>query len=397
MLLAHQDAGDLVHAALDVQRDRFELHAVFADPRKGPVQAQGEQGQQHVFQAQQHIAARAQLAFEACHLAHAHVAPHQLEHARLTVGAGRCRGQQQQKDTAHDGHKNHHHQPQAHALRLAGEQCERAARQRGQQGAHRQGRYDEHRHRGQPDLDEIHVHGLPAARLGAQVGAQHQQALVVVFKANDAQQRQHQTQRQQGPHGRGEGRQRFAHFLARQARGRLRHLGRQGLQPEHHGHPHQRQGKHRPAGGINLAPAGGELQAQAAPARGPQAKTHGTGPDEGRQHRASQQKQRHRRVLPRLGGNVVGHGEQHQHHKAHHHLALLRSELQRTAGHHAVVIEILGRAPACPGGVETQRENAQQHIHDPHAEIFAATAREFQGMGLDALQGQVGGQLRCTA
>ena len=61
-LLAHQHACHLVGPALDVQGDRFELHAVFAHPCEGAVKAQGQQRQHHVFQAQPHKTAGAQVA-----------------------------------------------------------------------------------------------------------------------------------------------------------------------------------------------------------------------------------------------------------------------------------------------------------------------------------------------
>ncbi len=55
-------------------------------------------------------------------------------------------------------------------------------------------------------------------------------------------------------------------------------------------------------------------------------------------------------------------------------------------GDQAVAVEIHGGAPARPGGVEPQRDDAQQHVHDPDPEVLAAAAGEFQRIRLNVLR-----------
>lgn len=259
--------------------------------------------------------------------------------------------------------------------------CHDAARSGGHQGRQQHRAEDEHGHGGKPDLHEIHVDGLPAAGLVAQPGAQHQQAAVVVFEADDAQHRHHQAQHQQAPHGRGD--------LARQppAPGGVdRNVLPHRMQAVRNHDPDQCEGEHRPAGPVDLGPAGGELQAQAAPARVAQPKSHGTAPDEGRQQRASQNEQARHQVLPRVGSDLVGHRDAEQHQEPHHHAPLLRGEFQRAPRHQRVAVEVLRRAPAGPRGVEAQRDDGEQHVDDPHPEILAALPGELQRMGFDLLR-----------
>ncbi len=379
LLLPLELPRQLVHAALDVQGHGFELHAVFIHAGERSVEAQREQGEQQVADAQADEAARAQVAFEASHMAYADLVPGDLEQACLAVGACRCGDQQRQEAEQDETHDEEQGQPKPHVLHLAGEQRQRAAEGDAQNGAHHHHGEQENGQGGQPHLHEIHVHRLPAAGLGAQARMEHQHAAVVVFEPDGAQHGEHERQREQCPHGAGD--------LREPAAAGTRHgLGRQCLQPVERGQPDGGDGEHGPARRIDLPPAGGELQAQPAPARVAEAEAHGAAPDERGERRAREDEEAHRGVLPGAHGDLVGGGEHQQHDESEDHAALLRGEFERAAGHERVAVEVLHGAAARPGGVEAQRQDAQQHVDDPDAEILAAAAGELQRMRLDAVR-----------
>ena len=58
-------------------------------------------------------------------------------------------------------------------------------------------------------------------------------------------------------------------------------------------------------------------------------------------------------------------------------------KLQRAARHLRVPVKVFDAAVARKGRVQPQRGQHQQHIDDPHPEIFAAQPREADGMGLN--------------
>ena len=61
----------------------------------------------------------------------------------------------------------------------------------------------------------------------------------------------------------------------------------------------------------------------------------------------------------------------------------LETGQQLAAGHVRVAVEVLRRAPPRPGRVQAERDDGEQQVDDPDAEVFAAGAGESDAVRLD--------------
>jgi hypothetical protein len=329
--------------------DAHVRHAVLPRAYDGEraVQAEGQQGQQHVHRLQAQVGPDPHRARDA-HAGERRRGPRQVVHAHHDVGAA-----QQQEDVA-DHEANDGRQEGGGILPSV------AAREDDGQG---EGRADEHQ-QAQAEEEGAHV------RLGEVRRAERERGVLVAG---------HQVLVLVGLHG-------AVH--QRPAQVEQEHRAGDGA-PGHQ--RHQRAGQHedrrrQQVHEIGFLDAAGEAERQPAVHRVRQAE-----PERGPHHEGQagqQQRDRDDAGLEREPERVVVGGQQrHGEDAPAQDRFRIAAEVEGGAGQLGVAVKIAQPARLGPGRVDAQRGHRQQQVDDPDAEVFGAAAgkrqrqRRFRGRG----------------